>query len=50
MVKNIKKNMKIIFSDLLIMRCTFKKLKKSSLSILDDKRCYINETKSIPWN
>ena len=25
-------------------------LKKSTLSIFDDKRCYINETKSIPWN
>ena len=25
-------------------------VKKSTLSIFDDKRCYINETKSIPWN
>ena len=25
-------------------------IKKSTLSILDDKRCYINETKTIPWN
>ena len=24
--------------------------KKSILSIFDDKRCYINETESIPWN
>ena len=24
--------------------------KKSTLSIFDDKRCYINETESIPWN
>ena len=23
---------------------------KSTLSIFDDKRCYINETESIPWN
>ena len=26
------------------------KIKKSSLSIFDDKRCYINDTESIPWN
>ena len=26
------------------------KVKKSTLSLLDDKRCYINETESIPWN
>ena len=26
------------------------KIKKSSLSIFDDKRCFINGTKSIPWN
>ena len=25
-------------------------VKKSSLSIFDDKRCYINKTESIPWN
>ena len=25
-------------------------VKKSTLSIFDDKRCYINETKSLPWN
>ena len=25
-------------------------VKKSSLSIFDDKRCYLNETESIPWN
>ena len=25
-------------------------VKKSTLSIIDDKRCYINETESIPWN
>ena len=25
------------------------KIKKSSLSIFDDKRCYVNETESIPW-
>ena len=24
--------------------------KKSTLSLFDDKRCYINETESIPWN
>ena len=26
------------------------KVRKSTLSIFDDKRCYINETESIPWN
>ena len=26
------------------------KLRKSTLSIFDDKRCYINETESAPWN
>ena len=25
-------------------------VKKSTLSIFDDKRCYLNEIKSIPWN
>ena len=25
-------------------------VKKSTLSIFDDRRCYINETESIPWN
>ena len=25
-------------------------VKKSTLSIFDDKRCYINATGSIPWN
>ena len=25
-------------------------VQKSTLSIFDDKRCYINETKSKPWN
>ena len=24
-------------------------VKKSTLSIFDDKRCYLNETESIPW-
>ena len=24
-------------------------VKKSTLSFFDDKRCYINETESIPW-
>ena len=26
------------------------KKSKSTLSIFDDKQCYINETESIPWN
>ena len=25
-------------------------VKKSTLSTFDDKRCYLNETESIPWN
>ena len=25
-------------------------VKKSTLSIFDDKRCYVNETESLPWN
>ena len=25
-------------------------VKKSTISIFDDKRCYINETESKPWN
>ena len=25
-------------------------VKKSTLSLFDDKRCYINETENIPWN
>ena len=25
-------------------------IKKSTLSVFDDKRCYINETETIPWN
>ena len=24
-------------------------VKKSTLSIFDDKRCYLNEIESIPW-
>ena len=26
------------------------RVKKSTLSIFGDKRCYINETESKPWN
>ena len=26
------------------------KVRKSTLSVFDGKRCYINETKSVPWN
>ena len=26
------------------------RVKKSTLSIFDDKRCYINETESKPWS
>ena len=31
------------------MKWFFKK-KKSTLPLFDDKRCYINETESTPWN
>ena len=27
----------------------FQEVKKSTLSQFDDKRCYMNETESIPW-
>ena len=26
------------------------KVRKSTLSLFDDKRCYKNETESLPWN
>ena len=26
------------------------KVRKSTLSLFDDKRCYTNETESLPWN
>ena len=26
------------------------KVNKSTLSIFEDKRCYVNETQSKPWN
>ena len=29
---------------------TLQEVKKSTLSLFDDKRCYINETESFPWN
>ena len=32
------------------MKWFFKKLKNQHYNIFDDKRCYINETESIPWN
>ena len=31
-------------------KMVLQEIKKSTLSIFDDKRCYINETESIPWN
>ena len=46
MERNIKENVKINVFVQLIMKCIFKK----KLSIFDDKRCYINETESKPWN
>ena len=32
------------------LEMVLQEVKKSTLSIFDDKRCYINETESIPWN
>ena len=32
------------------LEMVLQKVRKSTLSIFDDKRCYINETESIPWN
>ena len=26
------------------------KMKKSTLSVFDEKRCYINNIENIPWN
>ena len=34
----------------IFLEMVLQEVKKSTLSIFDDKRCYINETKSIPWN
>ena len=34
----------------IIHEMVLQEIKKSTLSIFDDKRCYVNETKSIPWN
>ena len=32
------------------MKCIFKRLKKSSLSIFNDKRNYLKNNESLPWN
>ena len=34
----------------LIHEMYLQKVRKSTLSLFDDKRCYINETESILWN
>ena len=34
----------------LIHEMYLKKLRKSTLSLFDDKRCCINEAESLPWN
>ena len=33
-----------------IIRSINQEVKKSTLSIFDDKRCYLNETENITWN
>ena len=50
MGKNIKKNVKISFLRSGNHEEYLQLIKKSKLSIFDDKRCYIKETESIPWN
>ena len=47
---NIKENVIVLFIVQLTMKCIFKKSKKLTLSIFDDKGCYINETECKPWN
>ena len=49
MEKSIKEKVIILFFVQLTMKCIFKKEKKSTLSIFDDKRFYTNETESKPW-
>ena len=49
MVKIIKKNENYILRSI-NHEMHLQELKKSTLSIFDDKRCYINETESKPWN
>ena len=34
----------------IIHEMILQEVKKSTLSIFDDKRCYLNETESLPWN
>ena len=34
----------------IIHEMVLQEVKKSKLSIFDDKRCYIKETESMPWN
>ena len=44
MERNINENVTIIHEMVL------QELEKSTLSIFDDKRCYINNIESKPWN
>ena len=32
------------------MKCIFKKQKKSTSYLFDDKRCFINKIECKPWN
>ena len=47
MARNINKNVIIIRS--INHEMVLQKVKKSTLSIFDDKRCYINNIGSLPW-
>ena len=50
MVKKIKKSVLIIFLKSINHEMHLQEIKKSTLSIFDDKRCYINNIGSKPWN
>ena len=49
MEKNIKENVIFILKSI-NHEMVLQEVKKSTLSIFDDKRCYINNIESRPWN
>ena len=49
MEKNIKEKL-VIFLRSINHEMNLQRVKKSTLSIFDDKRCYINNIQSKPWN
>ena len=51
MEKNINKNFINIFFALLTMKCIYLQLvQKSTLSLFDDKPCFIDDNKNKRWN